>query len=100
MIAFVRGPTARAARFGSRLKLTSSTSTNTGFAPTRRTTSAELIHVNGVVTTSSPGPIPRPRNAISRLTVPLPVVIAWRTPTRRASSRSSSSISGPMMNRA
>ena len=46
-------------------------SAKTGVAPTSEMVSALLIQVNGVVMTSSPGPMSNARMAISRAWVPL-----------------------------
>ena len=80
MMARVRGVIAASSLLTSILKSSGETSTNTGLAPTKRMASAELIQVKGTVTTSSPGPMPSARSAISRLSVPLATVIACRTP--------------------
>src|SRR5688572_18240131 len=58
-IARVRGVTAAASCPGSRLKVSSDTSTNTGVAPTYSAQLADVIQVNAGTITSSPGPSPR-----------------------------------------
>ena len=45
-------------------------SANTGVAPARQMTSTVATNVNGVVMTSSPGPMPSARSASSRASVP------------------------------
>src|ERR1700743_348422 len=54
----------------SKLYVTGSISTNTGFAPTRAIDPAVAKNVNGVVITSSPAPIPSANNATKRASVP------------------------------
>ena len=76
----VRAVTARSAKSGSRFMLSSSTSTNTGSAPTWLMASAVAKKVNGVVITSSPGPMPRARRAMTRASVPELQPTAWATP--------------------
>ena len=56
MIARVRGVMAASSACGSMLRVSSSTSTNTGFAPTRITTLALAANVIAGTITSSPGP--------------------------------------------
>ena len=74
-------------------------STNTGLGADERDASAVLMKVKGTVTTSSPGPMPRARRAISSESVPEATLRQCRTPTYAASAASSSPISGPMMKR-
>ena len=57
MMAFVRGPSARSICAGSICMVTGSMSANTGVAPTCSITWADAQKVNGVVITSSPGPM-------------------------------------------
>ena len=58
------------------LKVTGSMSTNTGLAPTYSTAFAVAIKVNGVVITSSPGPISWASKATCSAVVPEEVAIA------------------------
>src|SRR5690606_31701731 len=67
-------------------------------APTDSTASAVAKNVNGVVTTSSPGPMPSARSASTSASVPEFTPTAWRTPRYSATSRSNASTSGPRMN--
>ena len=55
---------------GSMLNVTGSMSTNTGVAPTLLIDSGVAKNVNGVVMTSSPGPIPSARKLITSASVP------------------------------
>ena len=57
------------------LHVSGSISTNTGVAPSRTMTSAVATNVNGVVITSSPGPIPSAIRLMSRASVPLATVM-------------------------
>ncbi len=59
----------------------SSISTKTGLAPTSAIISAVEIQVYGTVITSSPGPIPKANNAISKVSVPLDAPTQCFTPT-------------------
>jgi hypothetical protein len=59
MIARVRGVIAASIRAGSMFAVSSSTSTNTGLAPSSTIISAVATNVNGVVTISSPGFTPK-----------------------------------------
>src|SRR5262245_7882990 len=104
MIAFGLRPasfavaTAPAIPLASILNVLSSTSTNTGVAPTNATTSAVAQNVNDGQTTASPGPTPVARNASTRASVPLAQVTTWRAPQNAASSASKARTSGPRMN--
>ena len=69
MMARVRGVMADSARSRSMLRVTGSTSTRTGRAPTRRTTFALAAKVMAGTITSSPGPMPQTCNATSRAPV-------------------------------
>src|SRR5438445_110776 len=66
MMARVFEVSAAAMRAASMLALSSSTSTNTGFAPSSTIISAVAMNVNGVGTTSSPGLTASAISAISR----------------------------------
>ncbi len=68
-------------RSRSMLRVTGSTSTNTGLAPTRRMTLAVATQDSGVVMTSSPGPMPARRSAISSAAVPELSARTGRPPT-------------------
>jgi hypothetical protein len=76
----VRGVMRAATLAGSRLKLSGSMSANTGVAPTMEIASAEAKKVNGVVITSSPGPMSSARNASTSASVPLATPVAWSAP--------------------
>jgi hypothetical protein len=69
-MAFVFGVIAAATWSRSRLKVRGSMSTNTGLAPHISTVEAVATKVKGVVMTSSPGPRPIARRAISSASVP------------------------------
>ena len=81
MIAFVFGVIARASFTGSMLKVAGSMSTKTGRAPSRAMAPAVAKNVYGVVTTSSPGPIPRAIIAASSASVPEEMPTACFVPT-------------------
>jgi hypothetical protein len=68
-----------------------------GFAPRRATVPAVAKKVNGEVSTSSPGPMPRAISATSRASVPEDTPTAGGRPTNAPSSASRASTSGPMM---
>src|SRR4029077_19601702 len=70
-------------------------STKTGLAPVNRIELTVALTVWLTVTTSSPGPIPRPARMHIRATVPLTTATAWRTPTNAAQRASISSTRGP-----
>ncbi len=82
---------------GFRFSVAGSMSTNTGFAPTMLMLSAVAKKVNGVVITSSPGPMPRARRAITSASVPLFTPMACLTPRYAATSCSNRWTSSPMM---
>ena len=82
---------------GSILNVSFSTSTNTGTAPTAEIVSAVAKKVNGVVITSSPAPIPKDFNAITKASVPFPTDIACLTPMYSANSFSNSVTFFPIM---
>ena len=95
MIAFVRGVMAAAIRAGSMLNVVGSMSTYTGFAPRMAMVSAVATNVNGVVITSSPGPMPRAIIAIWRASVPDAHPTAYFTPRYPATAHSNSPTSFP-----
>jgi len=70
MTALVRGVMAASSLSRSMLRVTGSMSANTGVAPVSMTTLAVATHEIGVVITSSPGPMPAMRSAISMVQVP------------------------------
>jgi len=70
MMARVRGVMAASSLSRSILRVTGSISANTGVAPTSMMTLAVATHDTGVVMTSSPGPMPAMRSAISMVQVP------------------------------
>jgi hypothetical protein len=69
MIARVREEIAASTASTSMLRVSRSTSTNTGCAPTRNTTFAEAAKLNAGRMTSSPGPTPAASSAISSAAV-------------------------------
>src|SRR6266851_9831531 len=95
MIALVRGVIAASRRSGSRLKVGSSMSTNTGRAPVNKMVLTDAMNVNELVITSSPGPIPCARRARCRPVVPDDVAIACLAPVTRTNPASSSATLGP-----
>ena len=90
MIARVRGVIAASILAASMFAVSSSTSTNTGFAPISAIISAVAAKVNGVVTTSSPGFTSSASSAISSASVPEATATQCLAPVQ-AASRSSSS---------
>jgi hypothetical protein len=70
MMALVFGRIAASMRSRSMLRVTGSTSTRTGVAPTSRITLAVATQVSGVVITVSPAPTFARRSATSRVAVP------------------------------
>ena len=80
------------------LKVSASTSTKTGVAPTSATTSAVAQKVNDGQMTASPGPTPLARSASTSASVPLAQVTACLAPQKAASSLSKARTSGPSMN--
>ena len=62
------------------------------------TTSAVAQKVNDGQITASPGPMPLASRTRNRASVPLAQESAWRAPQNAASSASSRTTSGPMMN--
>ena len=81
MIALVLSLIAASIRSARMLKVRSSMSTKTGVAPSSAILSAVAMKLNGVVITSSPGPISSAINASSRASVPLATETQWPTPT-------------------
>src|SRR5436853_6195776 len=79
------------------LRDSSSTSTNTGFAPTRRITLAVAAKLIAVVMTSSPSPIPAMRRAISSAAVALVKSRTVRPPKNFESSASNAAARGPVV---
>src|SRR5262245_9445541 len=99
MIARVRGVIASAMRSTSMLNVSGSMSTKTGRAPSRDTEPAVAKNEYGDVSTSSPALMPSAISASSSASVPDDTATACSMPSRRASSPSSCSTSGPMMKR-
>src|SRR5499427_1370805 len=89
---------ARSRLVGSMLNVASSTSANTGVAPSSAATSAVAQNVKDGQITASPGPIPRAISTSTSASVPLAQLTAWRAPQNVASSASSARTSGPRMN--
>src|SRR6185503_18049464 len=83
---------------GVTLRVTGSTSANTGRAPARRTARAVKAAVRGEVMTSSPAARPSASRASWIASVPLTTAMACRAWSEAASSRSKASPSGPRMN--
>ena len=79
------------------LKLSSSTSTNTGVAPSQATTSAVATKVNAGTKTASPGFRPQAISTSASASVPLAQLTQCFAPQNSASCASSSRTSGPMM---
>ena len=71
-------------RLGSMVKVTGSTSTNTGVAPVYMTARGQEMIVRSGMMTSSPALISRLATAKCNAAVPLDAVIAWRMPKRFA----------------
>ena len=72
---------ARSRSVGEMLKVSASTSTNTGVAPSKETISAEAKKVKSGTNTASPGPMPHTFSANDKASVPLAQVTQWLTPT-------------------
>ena len=70
MMARVRAVTAARMRWGSRVRVSGSTSTSTGRAPTYVMAQQVAMKVWAVVITSSPGPTPQARSARWSAAVP------------------------------
>src|SRR5215831_823273 len=83
---------------GSMLNVASSTSANTGVAPSSATTSAVAQNVKEGQITASPGPMPFAISTSTSASVPLAQLMAWRAPQNVASSPSRTATSGPRMN--
>src|SRR6185503_13207966 len=83
---------------GVTLRVTGSTSANTGRAPARRMARAVKAAVRGEVITSSPAARPSASRASWIASVPLTTAMACRAWSEAASSRSKASPSGPRMN--
>ena len=83
---------------GSRLNVASSTSTNTGVAPTSATDSAVAENVNAGQNTASPFPTPSAIRMSTSASVPLETPIECFAPQKAERSRSSSRTSGPLTN--
>ena len=95
MIARVLGVMTRSTCAGSMLKLPSSMSAKTGRAPVNRMLFTEAMNVNGLVITSSPGPIPLARRARCSAVVPEDVARACLAPVRPAKASSKAATRGP-----
>ena len=80
MIARVRGVIRASAAARSMLRVARSTSTNTGVAPTRAIVFGAAKNVCAGVSTSSPGPTPTSRSAISSAAVADETTRAGRPP--------------------
>src|SRR6266498_3050328 len=83
---------------GSRLRVSGSTSTNTGSAPQRTIELADAKKLNGVVITQSPRPTPAAASASHNASVPEAQPTASAASANSAISLSSASTSGPSMN--
>src|SRR4051812_34268965 len=70
-------------------------STNTGLAPSREMQPAEAKNVNGLVITSSPGPMPNAMRLQSKASVPLETPIPYLQFDREATAASNSATLGP-----
>src|SRR5471032_2721434 len=79
------------------LRVMGSMSANTGVAPTSRMTLAVATQEIGVVITSSPGPIPAMRKAISMVQVPELNVRTGRPPKNSDSCASKAWTLGPLV---
>ena len=99
MIARVRGLMRPDTAAASMLKVSGSMSTKTGRAPSRAMTPAVAKNEYAEVMTSSPGPISSAMSDASNASVPDETPMAKRAPVWAATSFSSSSTSGPRMNR-
>jgi hypothetical protein len=83
---------------GERLNVSGSMSQNVGRAPVRAMVPAVAKNVNGVVMTSSPGPISRAMSATSNASVPEETPMPYRHWQYAATLASSSRVAGPRMN--
>ncbi len=97
-IARVRGVIAASISAGSILYVRGSMSTKTGVAPTMPMASVVATNVNGVVMTSSPGPMSSARSARCSASVPEFRPTPCEPPTYAATSPSSAFTFGPLMN--
>ncbi len=95
-IARVRGVIAASTWSRSRLRESSPTSTNTGWAPIRTMTLAVATKLNAGVITSSPEPIPQASSAISSPAVAEVWVRTGRPPKYCDSAASNSATFGPL----
>src|SRR6188508_3258392 len=93
----VRGLRAAAIATGLMLRVSGSTSTSTGVAPTWWMTPTVAENVRGVVMTSSPGPTPRVARAVCRAAVQELTPRAAGAPTRAANSDSNRWDLGPVV---
>ena len=82
---------------GSRLKVSSRTSTNTGTASNQATTSAVAANVKDGTSTACPGLRPLTMRAKPNASVPLAQLSTCLAPQKAASSCSKTATSGPMM---
>src|ERR1700733_5433850 len=80
------------------LKVASSTSTNTGVAPTSATASPVAQKVKDGHSTASPRPTPLAISTMTSASVPLAQVTTCLAPQKAASAASSAVTSGPLMN--
>src|SRR5882757_7068156 len=83
---------------GSMLNVTSSTSTNTGVAPTSATASPVAQNVNDGHSTASPGPTFFAISTMISASVPLAQLTTCLAPENSANAASSAVTSGPLMN--
>src|SRR5689334_2856116 len=90
--------TAPAMPLASMLKVTGSTSTNTGVAPTSTGTSAVAQKVKDGQITASPGQMPIALSSSTSASVPLAQLTTCLAPQNAASSASKARTSGPMLN--
>src|SRR5450830_2086909 len=97
MIALVRGVMAASTLSRSMLWVIGSISANTGVAPTSMMTLAVATHEIGVVMTSSPGPMPAMRSAISIVQVPELKVRTGRPPKYSDIWASNAATLGPLV---
>src|SRR3569832_2371571 len=82
----------------SMLKVASSTSTNSGFAPVSATASPVAQNVNDGHSTASPGPTPLAISTMIKATKPHTQNTTNLAPQNAASAVSSAATSGPLMN--
>ncbi len=96
--AFFAAAIARTTLAGEMLKVASSTSANTGVAPSSTTISAVAQNVKDGQITASPGPMPFAISTSASASVPLAQLTTCRAPQNSASACSSARTSGPRMN--